>query len=274
MSVSESKDPILRGTHFDQAADSSEEALGPGDEWKDELNGIKTQGFVGFPSNSSYSENKGPILRETHFAQAAESPEEALDLRNERKDEVLGDPRVGKTVDSYVQVLGSVGERKEAILNVTHIRTATSSSKQGLDLVGEKEIAGSDVSKPMDEIFESKSGSATVERIGKESECDVSDGRWMFDESYPLYTNNSCPFIDEGFSCESNGRLNREYVKWRWQPYLLGEEVVEESTKRRRESRIQQQQKQQKSRCTVDRPDRPSAEAVARSTGPVDRCAR
>ncbi|OVA02530.1 PMR5 N-terminal domain [Macleaya cordata] len=50
------------------------------------------------------------------------------------------------------------------------------------------------------------------------SECDVSNGKWVFDESYPLYTSSSCPFIDEGFSCEANGRLNTNYMKWRWQP--------------------------------------------------------
>lgn len=49
-------------------------------------------------------------------------------------------------------------------------------------------------------------------------DCDVTKGRWVFDESYPLYTNATCPFIDEGFSCESNGRLDKGYMKWRWQP--------------------------------------------------------
>ncbi|KAL6978270.1 hypothetical protein U1Q18_019939 [Sarracenia purpurea var. burkii] len=48
--------------------------------------------------------------------------------------------------------------------------------------------------------------------------CDVTKGRWVFDENYPLYTNVSCPFIDEGFNCEGNGRLDKEYMKWRWQP--------------------------------------------------------
>ncbi|CAM0872900.1 unnamed protein product [Alopecurus aequalis] len=50
------------------------------------------------------------------------------------------------------------------------------------------------------------------------AECDVYDGRWVFDESYPLYTSNSCPFVDEGFSCEANGRMEQKYTKWRWQP--------------------------------------------------------
>ncbi|TVU47317.1 hypothetical protein EJB05_06912 [Eragrostis curvula] len=48
--------------------------------------------------------------------------------------------------------------------------------------------------------------------------CDVYDGSWVFDESYPLYTSDSCPYIDEGFSCEANGRTDRSYMKWRWQP--------------------------------------------------------
>ena len=49
-------------------------------------------------------------------------------------------------------------------------------------------------------------------------ECDVTRGRWVYDENYPLYTNSSCPFIDEGFDCVGNGRLDKDYMKWRWQP--------------------------------------------------------
>ncbi|TVU47316.1 hypothetical protein EJB05_06911 [Eragrostis curvula] len=48
--------------------------------------------------------------------------------------------------------------------------------------------------------------------------CDVYDGSWVSDESYPLYRSNECPFIDEGFSCEANGRKDQRYMKWRWQP--------------------------------------------------------
>lgn len=48
--------------------------------------------------------------------------------------------------------------------------------------------------------------------------CDVYDGIWVFDETYPLYTSDSCPFIDEGFSCGANGRMDDSYMKWRWQP--------------------------------------------------------
>ncbi|KAG2693331.1 hypothetical protein I3760_08G091000 [Carya illinoinensis] len=50
-------------------------------------------------------------------------------------------------------------------------------------------------------------------------DCDLTNGRWIYDESYPLYTNVSCPFIDEGFNCGANGRLDKIYMKWRWQPH-------------------------------------------------------
>ncbi|CAK7348430.1 unnamed protein product [Dovyalis caffra] len=47
-------------------------------------------------------------------------------------------------------------------------------------------------------------------------ECDITKGRWVYDASYPLYS--SCPSIDEGFDCVGNGRLDKDYMKWRWQP--------------------------------------------------------
>ncbi|MCE0481765.1 Protein trichome birefringence-like 6 [Datura stramonium] len=66
----------------------------------------------------------------------------------------------------------------------------------------------------------SKKGEASsdVLKVVNKKVCDITKGKWVFDESYPLYTNASCPYIDEGFSCETNGRLDKNYMKWRWQP--------------------------------------------------------
>ncbi|KAI7982409.1 Protein trichome birefringence-like 10 [Camellia lanceoleosa] len=49
-------------------------------------------------------------------------------------------------------------------------------------------------------------------------DCDVFDGNWIYDISYPLYRSEDCLFLDEGFRCSENGRPDNFYTKWRWQP--------------------------------------------------------
>ncbi|PRQ35538.1 putative PMR5 domain, PC-Esterase [Rosa chinensis] len=48
--------------------------------------------------------------------------------------------------------------------------------------------------------------------------CDLFDGRWVRDDSYPLYAAGSCPYIDESFNCFLNSRPDNGYEKYRWQP--------------------------------------------------------
>ncbi|PON65801.1 Trichome birefringence-like family [Parasponia andersonii] len=48
--------------------------------------------------------------------------------------------------------------------------------------------------------------------------CDIFDGKWVWDQRYPLYKSPDCAFLDEGFRCSENGRANNFYTKWRWQP--------------------------------------------------------
>lgn len=49
-------------------------------------------------------------------------------------------------------------------------------------------------------------------------DCDLFQGEWVWDEHYPLYDSRDCAFLDEGFRCSENGRPDRFYTKWRWQP--------------------------------------------------------
>lgn len=49
-------------------------------------------------------------------------------------------------------------------------------------------------------------------------ECDIFNGKWVRDESRPLYPFGSCPYIDKSFDCNLNGRPDRDFTKWRWQP--------------------------------------------------------
>ncbi|XP_073142477.1 protein trichome birefringence-like 11 isoform X2 [Henckelia pumila] len=51
-----------------------------------------------------------------------------------------------------------------------------------------------------------------------ESGCDIFEGNWVWDASYPLYRPQDCMFLDEGFRCSENGRPDNLYTKWRWQP--------------------------------------------------------
>ncbi|KAL6970381.1 Protein trichome birefringence-like 11 [Sarracenia purpurea var. burkii] len=48
--------------------------------------------------------------------------------------------------------------------------------------------------------------------------CDLFEGDWVWDETYPLYQSRDCGFLDDGFRCSENGRPDWFYTKWRWQP--------------------------------------------------------
>ncbi|KAI4295064.1 hypothetical protein MLD38_040672 [Melastoma candidum] len=47
--------------------------------------------------------------------------------------------------------------------------------------------------------------------------CDLSTGKWVFDKSYPLY-DSDCPYLSTAVTCQSNGRPDSDYEKWRWKP--------------------------------------------------------
>ncbi|KAF3442658.1 hypothetical protein FNV43_RR16574 [Rhamnella rubrinervis] len=48
--------------------------------------------------------------------------------------------------------------------------------------------------------------------------CDLFDGNWVRDDSYPLYKPGSCSLIDEQFNCIRNGRPDKDYQKYKWKP--------------------------------------------------------
>ncbi|XP_002975529.2 protein trichome birefringence-like 5 [Selaginella moellendorffii] len=50
-------------------------------------------------------------------------------------------------------------------------------------------------------------------------ECNLYEGRWVRDESYPLFQPFTCPFVDTAFRCQENGRKDKGYLQWRWQPF-------------------------------------------------------
>uniref|UniRef100_A0A0D3GHF0 Uncharacterized protein n=1 Tax=Oryza barthii TaxID=65489 RepID=A0A0D3GHF0_9ORYZ len=48
--------------------------------------------------------------------------------------------------------------------------------------------------------------------------CDLFQGRWAADESYPLYDASRCPFVPDVFDCRRNGRPDAAYLNLRWFP--------------------------------------------------------
>ncbi|KAL6986982.1 hypothetical protein U1Q18_012742 [Sarracenia purpurea var. burkii] len=68
----------------------------------------------------------------------------------------------------------------------------------------------------------SSGGSSAEQRSGNLGEslmnCDLYDGEWVKDESYPLYKPGSCSLIDEQFNCFVNGRPDSAYHKLKWKP--------------------------------------------------------
>jgi hypothetical protein len=89
-------------------------------------------------------------------------------------------------------------------------------SSEKIELPSSKRSADKRIRATSSEKIEVSNSEKVEQRRVKD--CDLTNGTWVYDESYPLYTNGSCPFIDEGFNCKRNGRMDKNYMKWRWQP--------------------------------------------------------
>ncbi|KAK4738016.1 hypothetical protein R3W88_001713 [Solanum pinnatisectum] len=173
---------------------------------------FKIQSLTGFHRNYSATQIKNSILVSTHFSRV----ENESQVSNFSTFEEILDK--GSQPHSVVYDIDS--EKNSTFFGNRSTKSETVSSK-GLEIDSTNSsipIWNQQQQNVSITLSNKEEASSDVLKVVNKKECDISKGKWVFDESYPLYTNASCPYIDEGFSCETNGRLDKNYMKWRWQP--------------------------------------------------------
>lgn len=76
-----------------------------------------------------------------------------------------------------------------------------------------------DSEQPQSDVIVTTDGAATNGTVHRSLVgCDIYHGRWVYDDTYPLYRSRNCPFVDRSFRCEENGRPDTDFMKYRWQP--------------------------------------------------------
>uniref|UniRef100_A0A2P2J3Y9 Uncharacterized protein n=2 Tax=Rhizophora mucronata TaxID=61149 RepID=A0A2P2J3Y9_RHIMU len=200
-----------------------------------DLKPIAVQNFTGFTKNFSSSGLKNSVLIDNR----TEIPENASGFSSKpvlRKENESETPKAHKDKVGYngnfstVQAGALVPETPSGKIQLT-----TSKTEEKVEALSSEKITDGSASTVLEKtearskgrtgertsgaISVGRSRSQISGRLKKKSirECDVAKGKWIYDASYPLYTNSSCPFIDEGFDCAGNGRLDKDYMKWRWQ---------------------------------------------------------
>jgi hypothetical protein len=63
------------------------------------------------------------------------------------------------------------------------------------------------------------SGTAGAAGAAKRTVCNLSNGTWVKDLGAALaYTNETCKYITGHQNCMTNGRMDKEFLYWRWKP--------------------------------------------------------
>ncbi|KAF2307752.1 hypothetical protein GH714_031476 [Hevea brasiliensis] len=111
---------------------------------------------------------------------------------------VLANQNPQSSRNSVSSVKGNSGKQEKgvAVKNEASNNTASLLNKQ------------SNGSKQKNRTNSEASGKQGIESL---LNCDLFDGEWVRDDSYPLYKPGSCSLIDEQFNCILNGRPDKDF---------------------------------------------------------------
>ncbi|PIN07906.1 hypothetical protein CDL12_19524 [Handroanthus impetiginosus] len=94
-----------------------------------------------------------------------------------------------------------------------------SSSSHDATSGGDDTVSSNNMPTDVTESVESSPATTNLSQANVvDSDCDLYRGKWIYDTTGPLYTNNSCPVLTQMQNCQGNGRPDKDYENWRWKP--------------------------------------------------------
>ncbi|XP_043813272.1 protein trichome birefringence-like 5 isoform X2 [Manihot esculenta] len=172
------------------------------------------------PSLSLYRD----FFPQTHFHLSAPDsvPSDALyqlvsPISENVSDAVSGELPVGKDKEDAISDSEVVGAPAQQPTSPSSTNRPMESKAYDESINGQISTANKEAQVPYSEpVAVGDNGSHKLIQNGKH--CDLYMGTWVKDEEYPIYRPGSCPYVDEAYDCQINGRKDSDYLKWRWKP--------------------------------------------------------
>ncbi|KAI3446410.1 hypothetical protein Pfo_003075 [Paulownia fortunei] len=173
-------------------------------------------------TSSELSKGSSDVNNQTQNKQLNDKGEVLKQQNQNRSEEFPGKVGVLKANQSTIGVTNSPGTANKTVnsspKSASEVKNATANGKKGIAENGVvKNLTSSLMKKPNNGIdVATKQGFDDL--IKSLLNCDLFDGNWVRDDSYPLYKPGSCSLIDEQFNCFLNGRPDNGYLKLKWKP--------------------------------------------------------
>lgn len=180
------------------------------------LNTYTRSGLIPSSSNPELDDNAIALIDNEG---PSSSTEVSITSNSNLDHEISGNSTVHDAKDVRSEASISSNSRTGDETNGT---TVASVDLGGLETVNDMSSSSNSQSGAPDSVERMRENDSVSDDDSRDSlqwqSCDFYQGTWVRDEGYPLYRPGSCPYVDEAFDCQSNGRPDSEYLKWRWKP--------------------------------------------------------